>query len=90
MHIRNFRTKRPSKKLDHVKEGLFRIIRVVSLVNYELRLPKNMHIHLVFYVLLLELALLSTKEVIVNIEVEIKADPKFEVERILDVYYFDR
>ena len=88
--MRNFRTKRPSKKLDYVKEGLFRIIRVVSLVKYELRLPKNMRIHLVFHVLLLELAPLNAKEVIANTKLEIKEDPEFKVEWILDVHYFDR
>ena len=40
--------------------------------------------------LLLELALPNAKEVMANTELEIKEDPKFEVEWILDVYYFDR
>ena len=48
-----------------------------------------MRIYLVFYISLLELALLNVKEVIVNTELEIKIDPKFEVKWILDVYYFN-
>ena len=56
---RNIRSDKPIKKLDVVKLGLFKILRKKGLVNYELELPKRMRIHLVFYVLLLELAILD-------------------------------
>jgi hypothetical protein len=36
--------------------GLYKIVAKKSLVNYELQLPKGSRLHLVFYVLLLELA----------------------------------
>jgi hypothetical protein len=51
---RNIRSDKPTKKLDAVKLGLFKILRKKGLVNYELELPKRMRIHLVFYVSLLE------------------------------------
>jgi hypothetical protein len=41
--------------LDFKKLGLFKILEKVSLVNYKLQLPKNSRLHLVFYILLLEL-----------------------------------
>ena len=54
--IANIKTKKPSKKLDHVKVRLFFIKKEKKLVNYKLQLPKDAKIHLVFHVLLLELA----------------------------------
>jgi hypothetical protein len=56
---RNIRSDKPTKKLDAVKLGLFKILRKKGLVNYELELPKRIRIHLVFYILLLELATLD-------------------------------
>jgi hypothetical protein len=56
---RNIRSDKPTKKLDAVKLGLFKILRKKGLVNYELELPKRMRIHLVFYVSLLEPATLD-------------------------------
>ena len=57
---KNMKTKRPSKKLDHVKVGLFLIIKQRGLVNYKLKLPKGTKRHPVFYISLLELADPST------------------------------
>ena len=51
---KNIETTRPSKKLDHVKIGPFRIIRKIKDTNYELKLPKGMRIHPVFHISLLE------------------------------------
>ena len=45
--------------MDTVKLGLFKILRKKGLVNYELELPKRMRIYLVFYISLLELAILD-------------------------------
>jgi hypothetical protein len=53
---RNIKSDKPTKKLDIVKLGPFKILRQKELVNYELELPKRMRIHLVFHVSLLELA----------------------------------
>ena len=51
----NIRTKRPSKKLDHVKVRPFFIEEVKEPVNYQLQLPPDIKIHPVFQVSLLEL-----------------------------------
>jgi hypothetical protein len=51
---RNIKSDKPTKKLDAVKLGPFKILRQKGPVNYELELPKRMRIHLVFYVSLLE------------------------------------
>ena len=52
----NIKTKRPSKKLNHVKVGPFFIEEEKRPVNYKLQLPKDTKIHPVFHVWLLELA----------------------------------
>jgi len=59
--------------LDIVKLGLFKILRKKGLVNYELELPKRMRIHLVFYISLLELAILDAtlQQDVRNIDLEI-------------------
>lgn len=51
---KNLRTKRPSKKLDHIKVGPFLIDAVISPVNYRLQLPEDAKIHSVFHISLLE------------------------------------
>ena len=51
---RNLKTKRPSKKLDHVKVGPFLIEERRGAVNYKLDLPKDSKRHPVFHVSLLE------------------------------------
>jgi hypothetical protein len=81
---RNIQTKQPSTKLDHKILGLFKIKRVIGLVNYELVLPKTMNIYLVFHISLLELVLLGvlpapiTKIELVNPNIE------YKIEKILD------
>ena len=47
---KNMKTKRPSKKLDHVKVGPFLIKKVKGPVNYELELPPDAKVHPVFHV----------------------------------------
>ena len=51
---KNIKTKRPSKKLDHTKLGPFKIKDKLGTVTYRLELPKDMKIHPVFHVALLE------------------------------------
>jgi hypothetical protein len=53
---KNLKTPRPSKKLDHVKFGPFKIKEVLGPVTYELELPKGSRVHPVFHVALLEKA----------------------------------
>jgi hypothetical protein len=52
--IKNLRIKRLIKKLDKVKVRLFFISKQISLVNFQLKLLKDIKIYLVFYILLLE------------------------------------
>jgi hypothetical protein len=51
---RHIKTKRPSDKLDHKKEGPFRIQRKLSATNYELSLPQGTRLHPRFHISLLE------------------------------------
>jgi hypothetical protein len=81
---RNIQTKQPSTKLDYKKLGLFKIKRIIGLVNYELVLPKTMNIYLVFYISLLELVLLGVLLVPVT-EIElVNLNTEYKVEEILD------
>jgi hypothetical protein len=81
---RNIQTKQPSTKLDHKKLGLFKIKRIIRLVNYELVLPKTINIHLVFYISLLEPILLGVLLVpITEIEL-VNPNTKYKIEEILD------
>jgi len=51
---KNLRTTKSLKKLDYVKVGPFLIEEQKGPVNYRLRLPKDVKIHPVFYISLLE------------------------------------
>src|SRR5436309_8772792 len=50
----NIKTKRPSNKLDFKRLELFKIKKVVGRLDYELELPRESQLHLVFHTLLLE------------------------------------
>jgi hypothetical protein len=58
---KNIKIKRLSLKLDHMKLGPFKILKVLSPLIYRLELPPNIWIHLVFYISLLELASRNAK-----------------------------
>lgn len=51
---KNLKTKRNTKKLDHVKVGPFLIAEVKGPVNYRLELPPDARIHPVFHISMLE------------------------------------
>ena len=51
---KNLKTRKPSKKLNHVKVESFLIKKAKESINYELDLPKNVKVFLVFHVLLLK------------------------------------
>jgi len=53
---KNFKLRQLSKKLDHVKIGLFKIVEKISEVIYRLNLPVKIKIYLVQYIIMLELA----------------------------------
>lgn len=84
---KNIKTKRPSTKLDHKKLGPYKIKKVKSPVNYELSLPKNMNIHPVFHISLLELAPEGAPPA-PNIEIDpVNPNAEYDVEEILDCRY---
>jgi len=81
---KNIKTKRPSDKLDYKKLGPYTIKKVRGRVNYELTLPKNMKIHPVFHISLLELAPPGAPRA-PYIEIDpINPNAEYEVEEILD------
>src|SRR5205085_9024635 len=49
-------TKMPSDKLNFKRLELFKIRKVIRRLNCKLELPRGLQLHLVFYILLLELA----------------------------------
>jgi len=64
---KNFKLRQLSKKLDHVKIGLFKIVEKISEVIYRLNLLVKIKIYLTQYIIILEpayrdLALLVYKE----------------------------
>jgi len=81
---RNIKSKKPSKKLDAVKLGPFKIRRQKGPVSFELELPKKMRIHPVFHISLLEPATPDAKlqEEVEDLDPEIQ-EPSYEVEGIL-------
>jgi Chromo (CHRromatin Organisation MOdifier) domain len=80
----NIQTKQPSTKLDHKKLGLFKIKKIIGLVNYELVLPKTMNIHLVFYISLLELVLPGVLPAPITKIEPVNPNTEYKVEEILD------
>jgi hypothetical protein len=83
---RNIRSNKPTRKLDVVKLGPFRVRQKKGLVSYKLELPKRMRIYLVFYISLLEPAApdATLKQDIRDIDPEIQEEI-YEVERIIDM-----
>jgi hypothetical protein len=80
--IKNFKTRRSSKKLNHVKIESFFIKKTKKLINYELNLSKNVKIHSMFHVSLLKSTNLNT--FIQNIfHYEVQEENEFEIENIL-------
>ena len=83
--IKNIKSKRPSKKLDHVKVGLFLIIEERGPVNYKLDLSKDSKQHPIFHISLLEPADPSTP-LQQNFQYEIKEEDEYKVKKILNQY----
>jgi hypothetical protein len=82
---RNIKSNKPTKKLDAVKLGLFKILRQKGPVSYELELLKKMRILPTFHVSLLEPATpdATLEQDVRDISEEIQ-EPVYEVEKILD------
>jgi hypothetical protein len=81
---RNIQTKQPSTKLDHKKLGLFKIKRIIKLVNYKLVLPKTINIHPVFHISFLKLVLSGVLLVPITEIEPINPNIKYKIEKILD------
>ena len=54
LFTKNLRTRKSSKKLNHVKVGSFLVKKTKRLVNYKLDLPKNAKVFPIFYISLLK------------------------------------
>jgi hypothetical protein len=81
---RNIQTKRLNIKLDHKKLELFKIKRIIRLVNYELVLPKTMNIYPAFYISLLELVLPGVLLASITEIEPVNPNIKYKIEEILD------
>jgi hypothetical protein len=81
---RNIQTKQLSTKLDHKKLGLFKIKRVIGLVNYKLVLPRTINIHPVFHISLLEPVLLGVLPAPVTEIEPVNPNIEYKVEEILE------
>ena len=80
---KNLKTRKPSKKLDHVKVGPFFIKAQRGAVSYELKLPQDAKVHPVFHISLLEPADPSTP-IQETFHYESQEENEFEVEKILE------
>ena len=80
--IKNFKTKRPNKKLDHVKVGSFLIKKVKRPFDYELNLPADAKIFPMFNIFLLEPANPDTPLAII-FRYHTGKKNEYEVEKIL-------
>ena len=79
---KNLRTKKVSKKLNHVKIGPFFVKQQKGSVNYELNLPSDIKIHPVFHVSLLKPA--DPETPIQNtFHFQYENENEYEIEKIL-------
>jgi len=79
---KNLKIRKKSKKLNHVKVESFFIKEVKRSVNYELDLPKNAKVFLVFHISLLESVDFSTP-IQKTFHYHSQKENRFEVEKIL-------
>jgi hypothetical protein len=79
---KNLKTRKKSKKLDHVKIESFFIKAIKESVNYELDLFKNAKVFLVFHISLLKLVDPSTF-IQKTFHYKPQKENRFEVEKIL-------
>ena len=79
---KNLKTKKASKKLNHVRVGPFFIKQQKGSVNYELNLPSDIKIHSIFHVSLLKPA--DAKTSIQNtFHFLYENENEYEIEKIL-------
>jgi hypothetical protein len=80
---KNLKIRKRSKKLNYVKIESFFIKEVKELVNYELDLPKNAKVFLVFHISLLESVDLNTS-IQKTFHYYSQKENRFEIEKILE------
>jgi len=82
-----------SKKLNNKSIELFRIVRDIKKINYELNLLKKIQIHLIFYAFMLQHynQIISLQ----NIKISVELNEEYKIENILEkrmisekTYYF--
>src|SRR5258706_12974740 len=87
MDSRHIQTKRPSKKLDHKKMGLFQIEKAIGNRAFRLELPPQMKVHPVYHIGLLEHYRDSkdpqSKQIVPEVE-EIDGEMNWEVIEIVE------
>ena len=81
--MKNLKTKRKTKRLDHVKVGPFLIAEQKGTVSYRLELPPDAKIHPVFHISLLEPAHPSAT-LQTTFHYQEQEDDEYEVEKIVD------
>ena len=79
---KNLKTKKASKKLNHVKIGSFFIKQQKESVNYELDLPSDIKIHPIFHVSLLKSADPKTS-IQDTFHFQYEDEDEYEIEKIL-------
>ncbi len=83
LFTKNLKTRKLSKKLNHVKVESFLVKKIKESINYELDLSKNAKIFLVFYISLLESIDPSTP-IQKTFHYKSQKENRFKVERILE------
>lgn len=85
LQTRNIRSKRPSEKLSTKKIGPFKVGELVGDRAVRLELPRDLKLHPVFNVELLEPYVQRKWEVLKlgPVEEEVEGEPEWEVERIV-------
>ena len=86
-NTKNFKTLRPSKKLDHKMRGKFKIISLIGWHAYELELPLNVGKHPVFHVSMLEPynvnPIPGRRSPMPPLELDLDGEATWEVEEVL-------
>ena len=83
MNIKNLKIKKPNKKLNHIKIGLFRIKAIKGTINYKLELLAEAKIYPVFYILFFEKAL-DYEPIATIFAFEPEKKEVYKVEKILE------
>ena len=82
---KNFKTIRPSQKLDYKKIGLFFIKKQKNKFNYKLNFLKKMKIYPVFHISLLEPA---NSKILISIKLpKLSPENEYKIEKIINYNY---